>query len=54
MKLTIFDPHTNEISILKNGGFVPYQTINKSIEKIDDFEKLIESTHRNLAVYKIK
>jgi hypothetical protein len=51
MKLVVFNPYNHEISILKNGEFQPYQPNIETVPKIDDFEKLIESTYKNLPVY---
>ena len=53
MKLSVYDPYTKEISILKNDEFVPYHFVTDKIETITDFEQLVESTHKNLPVYTI-
>ena len=53
MKLAVFNPYTNEVSILKDGNFQPYKAITKHTEQITNFELLFESTHKNLPVYKI-
>ncbi len=53
MKLTVYNPFDNELYILKDEKFIPYQPIHQSVEIIGDFEKLIESTHKNLPVYKL-
>lgn len=53
MKLAVYDPYTDQISTLKNGSFIPYSQICTTIEKINDLEKLYESSHENLPVYQI-
>ncbi len=53
MKLCVFDPYEKEVSILKDGKFVPYQFIHNQIERIKDFESLFEENHKNLPVYKL-
>jgi len=51
MKLTVFNPYDNELYILINGKFQSYEPIQKSIPKIENFEKLIESSHNNLPIH---
>jgi uncharacterized protein YbcC (UPF0753/DUF2309 family) len=53
MKLTVYNPFDNELYILRDEKFIPYTPIQKTIDTIDDFEKLIESTHKNLPVYQL-
>ena len=53
MKLATFNPYTQEVSLFKNGKFVPYEPLHQKIEKINDFEQMIESTYENLPVYQI-
>ncbi len=53
MKLTVFNPNTKQISILKEGKFIPYYPKTKETETITNFEKLFESNYKNLPVYKI-
>jgi uncharacterized protein YbcC (UPF0753/DUF2309 family) len=53
MKLTVYNPFDNELYILRNEKFIHYTPIQKTIDTIDDFEKLIESTHKNLPVYQL-
>jgi len=53
MKLSVYDPFKNEVFILKNGEFVPYQSITEEIKVMDDFENLFEHNYKNLPVYKL-
>lgn len=53
MKLAVYDPFTNKISIFKNGTFIPYFPVCEKIEKVYNLEKLYESSHENLPVYQI-
>ncbi len=53
MKLTVYNPFDNELYILINGAFKLYEPIQKSIPKIEDFEKFIESSERNLPIHQL-
>lgn len=53
MKLTVYNPFDNELYILINGAFKLYEPIQKSIPKIADFEKFIESSERNLPIHQL-
>ncbi len=53
MKLTVYNPFDGELYILRDEKFIPYTPIQNKIDKIDNFEKLIESTHKNLPVYQL-
>jgi uncharacterized protein len=41
--LVACDPFTQEVSVFRNGGFVPYETSHPSIGSIEDVLKYVES-----------
>lgn len=53
MKLTVFNPYDKELYILVNGEFQLYEPIQKSVPKIQDFEKMIESSSHNLPIHQL-
>ncbi|MFD1550640.1 DUF2309 domain-containing protein [Putridiphycobacter roseus] len=53
MKLTVFNPFDNELYMLIDGSFERYQPIQESIPILKDFEKLIESSSKNLPIHQL-
>lgn len=53
MKLAVYNPFDNELYILVNREFQIYNPIQKSVPKIDNFERFIESSHNNLPIHQL-
>jgi uncharacterized protein YbcC (UPF0753/DUF2309 family) len=51
--LVVVNPETNELSLFKEGKFVPYKTL-ANVEVISDVTPIIEKNRENLPVYIIK
>jgi uncharacterized protein YbcC (UPF0753/DUF2309 family) len=51
--LVVVNPETNELSLFKEGKFVPYKTL-ANVEVISDVTPIIETNRENLPVYIIK
>lgn len=45
------EPETNHIHVFKNGEFIPYQTVQKTIPEIGNINQWIEQTEENLPVF---
>lgn len=54
MKLFVLDPKTNDLYQLVDGEFQSYSVSVDRIERTSNFEELLESSHKNLPVYKIQ
>ncbi len=53
MKLAVYNPHNEELFVLVNGEFKPYEPIQKSIPIVENFESFIESSSKNLPIHQL-
>ncbi len=51
VNLVVVNPETKALFLFKEGAFVPYEPLTKSLEKITDLDTLLESTQDNIPVY---
>lgn len=53
IKLAVVHPETREVSVFKDGVFVPYIPVLNELEEIRNLEELFESSSVNLPVYQL-
>ncbi|MES2516719.1 MAG: DUF2309 domain-containing protein [Bacteroidota bacterium] len=53
VNLVVVNPETKELSVFKNGEFVPYTPLMKELTRIKDITPLLESNQENFPVYLI-
>ncbi len=53
VKLVVVNPETNELSLFKDGGFIPYNVLDKKLETVTDLTPILETHEENLPVYLI-
>ncbi len=51
VNLTVINPETQQISVFRNGEFVPYNPLKNHIDTVEDISSLLETHHENLPVY---
>lgn len=51
--LMVINPETRALSLFREGQFIPYEPLIKSVEAVPDITPLIETVHDNLHVYKL-
>lgn len=51
VNLVVVHPETKELFLFKEGAFLPYETLTKSLERITDLDALLETNQENMPVY---
>jgi uncharacterized protein YbcC (UPF0753/DUF2309 family) len=53
VNLAVINPETQEISVFRNGEFVPYNPLVNHVDTVNDITSLLETHHENLPVYSL-
>ena len=53
VNLAAINPETQEISVFKNGEFVPYNPLVSHVDTVNNMTSLLETHHENLPVYSL-
>ncbi len=53
VNLAVINPETQQLSVFKNGEFVPYDPIGDHVDTVEDITSLLETHQENLPVYSL-